>query len=194
AQTSSVSHLARARAIERFVAEALAHRIERRVETVLARAVEEPELLARDQTRHRHTDQAHRARTPLRTVLGERVAEQRACDAEDRRVVVPTPQRRSRGSGARNVRSSPAGTTTRPSGLRRSEATFAQSLFVARPTESTSPQRSRTARLSSLAIASALPQRCSVAVTSRKASSSEIGSTSGVLSAKRAMTWSDASP
>ena len=81
---------------------------------------------------------------------------------------------------------------TRPSGLRRSDPIFAQSLFVATPTDSTRPSCSRTSRFSALAMLSAPPNRCSVAVTSRNASSSEIGSTSGVRSAKSAMTASDA--
>ena len=43
------------------------------------------------------------------------------------------------GSGARNAASSPGGTTTSPSGLRRSEATFATSLVAATPTEAVEP-------------------------------------------------------
>src|SRR5438105_1452258 len=45
----------------------------------------------------------------------------------------PTPHSRLTGSGARNSASPPGGTTTRASGLRRSDATFAHSLLVATP-------------------------------------------------------------
>ena len=56
----------------------------------------------------------------------------------------PTPHSREIGSGARKAASSPAGTTTSPSGLRRSEAILATSLVVATPTEAVSPTSSRT--------------------------------------------------
>ena len=47
----------------------------------------------------------------------------------------PTPHSRRISSGARNAASSPGSTTTRPSGLRRSDAILATSLVVATPTE-----------------------------------------------------------
>ena len=77
-------------------------------------------------------------------------------------------------------------------GTMTSEPIFAQSLFAASPTLRMSPSFERTSDLRSRAIFSAPPKRCSVAVTSRNASSSEIGWTSGVRSANRAMTESDA--
>ena len=52
----------------------------------------------------------------------------------------PTPHRREIGSGARKAASSPGGTTTRPSGFRRSEAILATSLVAATPTDAVSSQ------------------------------------------------------
>ncbi len=83
-------------------------------------------------------------------------------------------------SGARNAASSPGGTTTRPSGLRRSEATLATSLLVATPTEAVSCSSSRMAAVMRRAISSGGPKRASEPATSRKASSIEICSTRGV--------------
>ena len=50
----------------------------------------------------------------------------------------PTPHSREIGSGARNAASSPGGTTTRPSGLRRSLPILATSFVAATPTEAVS--------------------------------------------------------
>ena len=58
----------------------------------------------------------------------------------------PTPQRRRTGRGSRNARSSPASTTTSPSGLATCDATLARCLVVATPTEMGSPSSSRTRR------------------------------------------------
>ena len=55
--------------------------------------------------------------------------------ARTARVWAPTPHRRQIGRGARNASSPPAGTTTRPSGLRRSDAILATSLVEATPTD-----------------------------------------------------------
>jgi hypothetical protein len=54
-------------------------------------------------------------------------------------VFSPTPHSREIGSGARNVSSSPSGTTTNPSGLRRSDAILATSFVLATPTEAGQP-------------------------------------------------------
>ena len=103
-------------------------------------------------------------------------------------VFSPTPHSREIGSGARNAASSPGGTTTSPSGLRRSEAILATSLVVATPTEAVSPTSSVTARLIAPAIASPSPNRACDPVTSRKASSIEIGWTWSVKRRRIAMT------
>ena len=95
-------------------------------------------------------------------------------------VTRPTPQRRETGSGARNSAVVPGGTQTRPSGLPRSEAIFAAILQSAIPAETTSPVPARTSRFTAAAMASGAPCSARLAVTSRKASSRESGSTSGV--------------
>ena len=50
----------------------------------------------------------------------------------------PTPHSRRTGSGARKAASPPGGTTTRPSGLRMSDATLATIFEEARPTDAVS--------------------------------------------------------
>ena len=95
-------------------------------------------------------------------------------------VFSPTPHSRPIGSGARNATSSPAGTTTSPSGLRRSEAILATSLVPATPTEAVSPTSARTSSLIRRAMAGPSPNSAAEPVTSRNASSIEIGSTCGV--------------
>ncbi len=62
-------------------------------------------------------------------------------------VFSPTPHSREIGSGARNAASSPGGTTTSPSGLRRSDPIFATSFVAATPTEAVSPTSSWTVAL-----------------------------------------------
>ena len=94
------------------------------------------------------------------------------------------PQSRRTGSGARNARSVPGGTTTRPSGFLRSDAIFAMSLAVATPTEAVSFVSSRIRALIFRAMVSPSPNRRTLAVTSRKASSTEIGSTRSVNASK----------
>ena len=64
-----------------------------------------------------------------------------------RRVLAPTPHRRSIASGARNSASVPAGTTTSPSGFFRSEAILATSRLAATPTDAVSSTSSRMACL-----------------------------------------------
>ena len=74
----------------------------------------------------------------------------------------PTPHSREIGSGARNAASSPGGTTTSPSGLRRSEPILATSLVAATPTDAVSPTSSRIVVLDQprdrLAVAEQLPR------------------------------------
>ena len=65
---------------------------------------------------------------------------------------------------------------------------MAHSLLVATPTLTTSPTSSSTRRLISRAMVGPSPNACWLAVTSRKASSRLIGSTSGVYDAKIRMT------
>ncbi len=95
-------------------------------------------------------------------------------------VFSPTPHSRAIGSGARNASSSPSGTTTSPSGLRRSEAILATSFVLATPTEAVSPTSARTSSLIRRAIVGPSPNSAIDPVTSRNASSIEIGSTAGV--------------
>ena len=95
-------------------------------------------------------------------------------------VFSPTPHSRPIGSGARKAASSPSGTTTSPSGLRRSDAILATSFVLATPTEAVSPTSARTSSLIRRAIVGPSPNSAADPVTSRNASSIEIGSTSGV--------------
>ena len=103
-------------------------------------------------------------------------------------VLGPAPQSRLIGSGARNSASPPRGTIVSPSGLSRSEATFAQYLLLATPIEIVSCVRSRTSWRILFAIATPSPKSSALPVTSRKASSSDSGSTSGVTLSKTART------
>jgi hypothetical protein len=61
------------------------------------------------------------------------------------------------GNGARKAASAPGSTTTRPSGLRRSEATLATSFEVATPTEAVRPSSARMVDLMALAMCGGLP-------------------------------------
>ena len=92
------------------------------------------------------------------------------------------------GERRQEARSSPSGTTTRPSGLRRSEAILATSRLLATPTEIVSPTSSWTARLMPRAASSPTPSSASVPVRSRNASSIESGSTSGEKRSRMAIT------
>ena len=99
-------------------------------------------------------------------------------------VFSPTPHRRPTGSGSRNAITPSAGTTSRPSGLQPSEASLATNFVDATPTEHVTPtSRSTSARIFA-AIADGGPNREVAPPTSRKASSSEIGSTSGVWASR----------
>ena len=96
------------------------------------------------------------------------------------------------GSGARNAATPSSGTTTSASGFFKSLATFAANLHGATPADAVSPSSSFSARLIAAAMVGPSPKSERLAVTSRNASSREIGSTSGVRSKKSAMTSSDA--
>ena len=88
------------------------------------------------------------------------------------------------------ISSSEAGTTVRPSGLFMSLASFARNLLPATPTEEDNPTSQRMRRFSSFAMATASPpHRCNAPLTSKKASSRDNGSTSGVNDSKIRMIW-----
>ena len=80
-----------------------------------------------------------------------------------------------------------------PSGLLRSEAIFASSLFGAIPTEAVKPVCCAMRRLISVPMRKASPHNCRLAVTSRNASSSDRPSTNGVNSRKIANTCAEIS-
>ncbi len=100
----------------------------------------------------------------------------------------PTPQSRPTGSGARNAAPSSAATSRWPSGFARSDAIFAMNFTDAIPADAGSPTSSAMRRRRLIAISAALPNSDCEAVTSRNASSSDSGSTSGVTSARIANT------
>ena len=86
----------------------------------------------------------------------------------------------------------PAGTTTSPSGLSRSEATFATNFDVATPTDAVSPPvtsvtRARTCSARARTDSSSYDVS-SETVRSTKASSSDSGSTSGERSRRTVIT------
>ena len=93
----------------------------------------------------------------------------------------PTPKIFDTGSGSSTARTSSGWITRKPSGLSRSEASFARNFELgATPTEATSPVSRRMSRLIARPISIASPNSRSQPATSRNASSSESGSTSGV--------------
>lgn len=103
----------------------------------------------------------------------------------------PTPQSASTGRGWRKASSSAGQTTTTPrparfparvaTGLAAREASLATSFDRPTPTEQSSASSSRTRSRTRWAITSGGPSSRRAPVTSRKASSSPIGSTSGVV-------------
>ena len=96
-------------------------------------------------------------------------------------VTGPTPHSRPTGSGARNAATPPGGTSTSPSGLPRSVAIFAASFTSATPAEHGEPAlRAHRALHRARRWRAPAPWSARLAVTSRNASSSESGSTSGV--------------
>ncbi len=92
------------------------------------------------------------------------------------------------------ARTSSGRTTTRPSGLRRSEAILATSLLGATPTDAVSPVRSRTRRLISRATCSPSPSERMPAVTSRNASSTTRPRSARCVAARRPHRDSVAAP
>ena len=114
------------------------------------------------------------------------------------RVTGPTPQSRPTGSGCRKASSSPGTTTVTPSpawtpctearGLASWEASLARNLLGATPTEQVRCSWSNTARRMSWPAAAPVPHRRMAPVRSRKASSSDSGSTSGVYERNSSMT------
>ena len=85
------------------------------------------------------------------------------------------------GSGARNARSVPGGTTVRPRGFSRSEAILATVLLAPRPMEQVTPS-SATLIWTRRQIATGLSREKRPGVTSKNASSMETCSTRGVSS------------
>ena len=104
----------------------------------------------------------------------------------------PTPHRRATGSGARNAAPPPGGTATWPFGFARSDAILAVSFASAMPADAGSPSSLAMRPRIRAAMSAGEPNSCSDAVTSRNASSSDSGSTSGVtehrMSNTRALT------
>ena len=108
-------------------------------------------------------------------------------------VLGPTPHSLSTGRSARKLRSVPGSTTVRPSGFAMPEAIFATDLLEATPTEIVSPSSDSTRRRSSCAHSTGSCPSSTPRVMSRKASSRESGSTSGVVSRNMLMTRVDIS-
>ena len=106
----------------------------------------------------------------------------------------PTPHSAETGSGCRKPRTSPAGTTSSPSGLLAVDASLATNLVVATPTEQVSPYWPRTLARIRRAMAAGGPSRLMAPPTSRNASSRESGSTSGVTPRNRAMISLETAP
>ena len=110
----------------------------------------------------------------------------------------PTPQRAWTGSGCRNASSSPGATTTTPGpgsmpagpafGLAAFDASLATSLVVATPTEHVSWRSSLTRWRMAAAMVAPSPNSRMAPLTSRKASSRAMPSTSGVNEWKMAWT------
>ena len=107
-------------------------------------------------------------------------------------VTGPTPHNASTSSPWRKCSTRSGAITVRPSGFCQPDAIFARNLLGATPAEAVSRVRSRIASFSRRA--TRIPSgSCQLfSVTSRYASSSDIGSTSGVTSRKSSKTWSDA--
>ncbi len=108
-------------------------------------------------------------------------------------VFSPTPHSSPTGSGCRKATTRSAGTTSRPSGLARVEASFATNFVDATPTEQVMPCSSWTRERMSSAMTAGGPSRRTAPETSRNASSRLSGSTSGVTSRNTAMTPAETS-
>ncbi len=103
-------------------------------------------------------------------------------------VFSPTPHSAPTGSGCRNATTPAAGTTSRPSGLLRVEASLATNFVDAMPTEQVMPCSSATRSRISWPITAGRPSRRTAPETSRKASSRDNGSTIGVIDRKISIT------
>ena len=103
-------------------------------------------------------------------------------------VAWPMPLMARTSSGARNARSQPGGTTVRPRGFSRSDAILATVLPVPRPMEHVIPS-SRTRAWTRVQISTGLSREKRPGVTSKKASSTDTCSTSGVSSSSSPITW-----
>ena len=91
------------------------------------------------------------------------------------------------------VAPSSAGTTSRPSGLQRAEASLATNLVLATPTEQVIPCSSSTVARTHSPTWRAPPRRRAAPDTSRNASSSDSGSTSGVTDRNTSITPAEVS-
>ena len=107
-------------------------------------------------------------------------------------VTGPTPHSASTGSCCRNGSTRSGLITVRPSGFFHPDAIFARNLFGATPADAVRPVSARMRAFSRRATAVASGSPHAFSVTSRYASSSDSGSTSGVTSRKIANTALDA--
>ena len=108
-------------------------------------------------------------------------------------VCSPTPHNAPTGSGCRNATTRSGGTSSNPSGLPWAEAILASEVVAAPPTVQAMPCSSATRARMSSATARGPPRRRRAPRTSRKASSSDTGSTSGVTDRKISITPRDTS-
>ena len=92
----------------------------------------------------------------------------------------PAPHSAAMGSGSKNSWTRPARTTMTPSGLARLVASLATNLVGATPTEQVMPRFPCTSARIRAAMRGGSPNRRTAPPTSRNASSSDMGSTSGV--------------
>ena len=96
--------------------------------------------------------------------------------AAARPCAAPTPHSTVTGNGRRKARTPAAGTSSRPSGLQRAEATLATNLVGATPTEQVSPTGWADMSRMATAISTGHPSSPVAPLTSRKASSRDSGS------------------
>jgi len=108
-----------------------------------------------------------------------------------RQGLAPDTEQARDGQGIENLVQIVGADAAKATGFSRSEAIFARSLFGATPTEAVNPRRSRMRRLIPAPMCIASPSNFWLAVTSRKASSSDRPSMSGVNSPKISNTWAE---
>ena len=106
-------------------------------------------------------------------------------------VTGPTPHSASTGNPCRNDSTRPGAITVRPSGFFQPDAIFARNLFGATPADAVSPVAARISSFSRRATVMPSGSFHAFSVTSRYASSNDIGSTSGVIDRKMANTCCD---